>query len=144
MQKTLSHHEKQRLKKIALTERKRALVLERFCFENGRSDKERSSLRDIGKQFGYSHTHIRSLRNRFLKAKHYHRFGVPYTKYTKIEGYTLTSPPRATEHRFLTLGLKAKSVPAGMFKVVKQKQLATGTELPSPNENIWCYHKLCG
>jgi transposase InsO family protein len=94
MQKTLSHHEKQRLKKIALTERKRALVLERFCSENGRSDKERSSLRDIGKLFGYSHTHIRSLRNRFLKAKHYHRFGVPYTKYTKIEGYTKILAPK--------------------------------------------------
>lgn len=77
-------------KDIAEAENKRYRIAYYFVEQNGKSDKERDSLRAIAKRFGYSHTQVKNIRDMFTSSEPDTRYvggkTVKFTIYHLVSG----------------------------------------------------------
>ena len=83
----LSRKERLRLKVEHQVETERARVIEILIEDNGKSDKERRSYRDIGRMFDKSHTWVGDIASICLDKKSFKRNRRWHTKYVKKSNY---------------------------------------------------------
>ena len=84
---SISKKEERRYKREAKVESKRALVAQLLISQNGRSDKERDSLRTIAKRHGKSHMWVVGIIKKSLIKTCSIQNGEKYTRYKTISGY---------------------------------------------------------